>query len=231
MVLGNRARCLLVQLTTTGGLLLTWSVTHRLVAAGWRTTTRGGLASAAFDRVLADLCAVVLLCCAIWLWLACAAVVVEALRGPRSARRSMSGVPPVVRRVVLAACGLALAGGVAQPAGASSAAMHLDAHGHRGADRSVLDGLPFPDRAEGRGPRLARHSPTARPAPAPTTVVVEPGDTLWGIAADHLPARATEVEIDRRWRAIYRLNRALLGPDPDLIEPGQQLQLPRKETP
>jgi len=32
--------------------------------------------------------------------------------------------------------------------------------------------------------------------------------------------------VEARWRAIYRLNRDVIGRDPDLIRPGQRLVLP-----
>jgi hypothetical protein len=56
---------------------------------------------------------------------------------------------------------------------------------------------------------------------------VRPGDTLWGIAAAHLPpAPRSAAAVDRYWRRIYRANRATLGPDPDLIHPGTRLVVP-----
>jgi nucleoid-associated protein YgaU len=50
------------------------------------------------------------------------------------------------------------------------------------------------------------------------TVVVQPGDTLWAIAAEHYPADDVRVRVDE----IERLNR-LSGPK---IEVGDTLQLP-----
>ena len=41
------------------------------------------------------------------------------------------------------------------------------------------------------------------------------------------PSTAGPDEIAARWRAIYRLNRTLIGADPNLILPGQRLVLPR----
>lgn len=107
-----------------------------------------------------------------------------------------------VRQVVLACCGVALA----VPVGQASA------------DDSGLAGLPMPDRAVG---------PAQHHAPPSHTVVVQPGDCLWHLAAHDLAPGATDEQISAHWRAIYRLNRALIGPDPDLIEPGQRLVLPR----
>ena len=56
---------------------------------------------------------------------------------------------------------------------------------------------------------------------------VEPGDTLWGIAAAHLrPAERASARINHYWRQIYRANRPAIGTDPDLIHPGTRLDVP-----
>jgi hypothetical protein len=56
---------------------------------------------------------------------------------------------------------------------------------------------------------------------------VEPGDTLWGIAAAHLAQeRRSLPAVDRYWQQIYRANRPVIGADPDLIHPGTHLDLP-----
>lgn len=52
-------------------------------------------------------------------------------------------------------------------------------------------------------------------------VTVRPGDTLASIAADEIGDAA-------RWTALYDENRSVVGADPDLIRPGQVLQLPRR---
>ncbi len=71
--------------------------------------------------------------------------------------------------------------------------------------------------------------PVVAPVTAPTHVV-QPGDTLWRIAAATLAQRtggpATSGEIARFWPEIYERNRAVIGTDPDLILPGQRLVLP-----
>jgi Domain of unknown function (DUF1906)/LysM domain len=55
------------------------------------------------------------------------------------------------------------------------------------------------------------------PRPAGDTYTVEPGDTLASIAE--------RLGIAGGWQALYALNRAVIGPDPDLISPGQVLKL------
>jgi resuscitation-promoting factor RpfA len=53
------------------------------------------------------------------------------------------------------------------------------------------------------------------------------GESLWTIAAEHLPPGAPSARVDRAWRALYDANRPRLGDDPDLIRPGTVLRLPR----
>jgi len=55
------------------------------------------------------------------------------------------------------------------------------------------------------------------------TYTVHSGDTL--------PAIASEVYGDaNRWTTIYDANRAIIGDDPNLIQIGEQLTLPPKES-
>ncbi len=60
------------------------------------------------------------------------------------------------------------------------------------------------------------------------TYTVEAGDSLWGIARSILEDRGTVsgADISDLWRSIYEANRDLIGSDPNLIHPGQVLQLP-----
>lgn len=66
--------------------------------------------------------------------------------------------------------------------------------------------------------------------PAPITYTVVAGDCLWTIAAHRLPPTASAAEVDRAWRAIYDANRSVIGSDPNLIRPGQILELPPLPT-
>jgi nucleoid-associated protein YgaU len=110
-----------------------------------------------------------------------------------------------VRQVLLACCGAALV----VPAGQAAA-------------DDGLAGLPIPDRAVGPA-----HPHRAAP---PRSVVVAVGDCLWTLAAADLPSGAGAAEVTSRWHAIYRLNRGVIGADPDLIRPGQVLLLPAPRT-
>ncbi len=198
-------RCLVVLAAATAGcaLLVGWLLPVTLEAGG-----------GTFDAALVRLCAGLAVVVAGWMWLATVVTVICALRGRG---RYAVGVPAPLRRAVLAACGVALTGGlVVGPAHATPGRPHED----RVADPVVLAGLPLPDRATAPSPA----QPPA-PSPARTTVVVAPGDSLWAIAARSLGPDASAAEIDERWRRLHELNRAVIGPDPDLIRPAQRLEV------
>lgn len=57
--------------------------------------------------------------------------------------------------------------------------------------------------------------------------VVQPGDTLWEIAAAVLGTDSPR-RVARYWPRVHRSNRAVIGPDPNLIRPGQVLELPEE---
>lgn len=57
-------------------------------------------------------------------------------------------------------------------------------------------------------------------------VVVADGDCLWDIAAARMPAGEDAAGIARATADWYATNRAVVGPDPDHIEPGQVLRAP-----
>jgi nucleoid-associated protein YgaU len=87
---------------------------------------------------------------------------------------------------------------------------------------------PQPAATGGTDPK--RLHPTGDPVPpeggATPAVVVVRGDTLWDIAAQELGAEPRNREIAARWPAWYAANRSVIGPDPDLILPGQRLSPP-----
>ncbi|MHC6592492.1 LysM peptidoglycan-binding domain-containing protein [Arthrobacter sp. C152] len=57
-------------------------------------------------------------------------------------------------------------------------------------------------------------------------VTVLAGDTLWDIVAAHLGPGASDVQIALEWPRWYAANRALIGPSPDVLLPGQILLAP-----
>ena len=110
--------------------------------------------------------------------------------------------PRILRGVVFAG----VAGALAVPAAQAE-------------DRGV-DGLRLPDR-----PLVA----ASEPQHVQRTVVVHRGDTVWAIARGRLGSRANVASIAREVPRWHDANRAVIGPDPDLIHPGQRLTPPSKD--
>ena len=76
------------------------------------------------------------------------------------------------------------------------------------------------------------HSSTASDAPAPSqrTYTVLPGESLWSVTARLLPAGSSPSEIAQAWPALYHANKDIIGPDPSLIRPGEELSVPTSLT-
>jgi nucleoid-associated protein YgaU len=161
----------------------------------------GPPAGPAFDDLVLVGALVVLAAISCWLGLAVVlTVATEALRCSHTAvgRLARSVTPSLCRGLLSGACGAAVLAGPATAAGPPV--------------------LPVPDRP-------ARYVPTAT-ATTKASVPVRRGDTLWAIAARHLPAGAADAEIATAWPAWFRLNRGPIGPDPHLIRPGTRLLVP-----
>ncbi|WP_081790394.1 LysM peptidoglycan-binding domain-containing protein [Nocardioides sp. URHA0032] len=196
-------RCLAVALTATAAAV---------ALVGWLAPVALAPASG-FDGALVRLCATVGSATTAWLWCVTGLVVLEALRGGSWETR---GVPAGVRRALLAACGLAVVAGLATPAGATSG-RHDQPQTAASVVATAIAGLPLPDRPHGPAhDRRAQRLQHLRPAPV---VTVRRGDSLWSIADEHLGT-------GDRWPEIYALNRAVVGADPDLIQPAQRLRIP-----
>ena len=157
------------------------------------------------------------------------AVTVATLPGAcgRAGQRVAAAWSPVLLRgLVRAALGLTVAGG---PLVAGTAAF-ADPPIFPTLDRVVATAVapsPPPVRTAPVPTREPARVPT-RPAPtAPSMVViVRTGDTLWDIAARHLPPLHTDADIARSWPRWYAANRSVIGPDAGQIHPGQRLVAP-----
>ncbi len=89
-----------------------------------------------------------------------------------------------------------------------------------------LEGQPAPaQRASGAQPEPPASVPGAPTTEQEPVVTVLPGDSLWRIAARDL-GEASDAQIAAAWPRWYAANRAVIGPDPDLIHPGQVLTRP-----
>jgi nucleoid-associated protein YgaU len=163
-----------------------------------------------FNALLTCAATVALVCALAWALVVSAAVAVEAGTGGHVRIAESVGCPPVVRLWLLGVF-VALFAAVT-PAHASDSG---PGNGPAGRAAAALDGLPLPDRAIG----AARPSDTQ-------IVVVRPGDSLWRIARELLPTHASNPTIAAAVHALHGHNRRVIGPDPDVLLPGQRLELP-----
>jgi resuscitation-promoting factor RpfA len=251
------ARCLAVWLgvgaaaAALGALVVPDLVTavDALTDGSWRTRS--------FEELLVWLASGAAATALAWLWVVAGLVSLDAARGVRA---RVPGCPGWLRRALLAACGAAVTGtlvaGMAVPASADPLPRPVPADGGSlasngsvtapASDGPDLDGLPLPDRPRsdaGPGARVPhardrppepRRAPRADHPAGDELHVVRPGDTLWGLAATQLAdgrgREPSDAEVDARWRAIWAANADVVGPDPDLILPGQRLRSPGAET-
>lgn len=174
------------------------------------------LGSTPFDDLLVAGATWLLGGCLCWAALIVAAAVIEGLTAGRLRATTWVGCPASLRRVLLAGLGVALASGP----GSSYAAPALAVPSERS--------LPVPARTSGAS------------APTSGEIVVRPGDSLWRLADARLPTTAPTGKVADLVERLHHRNRDVIGPDPDLIRPGQRLSVPsvrpeqhhhRKESP
>jgi hypothetical protein len=55
---------------------------------------------------------------------------------------------------------------------------------------------------------------------------VQPGDSLWHISTQLWTNNSSDHRLDRTWRMLHEWNRGVLGPNANLIHPGQVLEIP-----
>ena len=77
--------------------------------------------------------------------------------------------------------------------------------------------------------RFARQVAARRPNPGAGTYHVRPGDSLWSIASTWLGTN-DPATIARYWPLVYRVNRLLVGPNPNVIHPGMVLDMPVRDA-
>lgn len=214
----------------------------------------GGDPRATYDALLVSLASTALLVVAPWCWVLVALVCVDALRGAERQRRGCPAVLRrgvllalgVTTAVALAQPATAAIAPAADPStgettvGATGATGALAGGRAASPTAELLDGLPLPDRPDGPGgpggpdglvpaagpatAAAAGRGPATSGATRPHHVVVA-GDDLWSIAAAHLPTGADDAAVLDATLALHRANADVVGPDPDLIHPGQRLDL------
>lgn len=227
------ATALTLRLAGTG-LLSAPPLSSLAELTAWADERGPAAAAVSVVRVLAEVTA--------WYVLAVSALygLAGAVRSPIAARAVDALTLPAARRLVHAGLGVGL---VATTAVAPVAAGTTEGGTARMVPVLAPAGAPAKDAGSGTAamrpapaparPVLAPTPPATTPAPvAPTTWRVEPGDSFWSIAAEVLADAwgrpPSDREIDPYWRALVERNRPrLLDPaDPDLLHPGQVLELP-----
>ena len=171
-----------------------------------------------FDALLTRGALGVLVIAAGWSVIVVASVAIEARTQGRVQLSARTGCPPALRLWLLGLFVMFFAGvAPAQASGTGSGSGAPDA-----AITAALDGLPLPDRVVG-GPQSATNRSTT------DIVVVRAGDSLWRIASRLLPVHSDPATVARTTAALYDANRRTIGPDPDLLSPGQHLVVPNPE--
>jgi len=218
------------------------------LAAPQATLDQGGLEAAM-------LAAVALAAWAVVCWLTLAVLLTLLGSAPGRAGRcggvaARLLVPATARRVAAAALGVGMLAGLAGVAHASPPpsppspppVADLDLDWPMGGATRGAPASPGPSAPPARPPGVAQEADAgaapsgaapssaapsgAAPSRAQAAVVVRPGDCLWSISARRLPGHATPSRIAQAWPAWWQANRAVIGDDPDLIQPGQRLLPP-----
>lgn len=137
--------------------------------------------------------------------------------------------PKLVRRLLIGALGSAAVLGPAAAAQASSVP-EIDRGPVVASPRVVAP----PEVPSSPGPRTAGPEVAAPNSVGSSTseqrseseIKVKAGDCLWGLAEAQLGPRASPVKIEKQTQRWYRLNKKVIGADPNLIHVGQILKVP-----
>lgn len=170
-----------------------------------------------FDALLARGALAVLLLAAAWAVAVVLAAALEARTRGRLRLVHRTGCPAPVRLWLVGAFTVVFAGISPAQAGDQGAGPGVTPGSTVAA---ALEGLPLPDRATGSGHVSARRA----------RLVVGPGDSLWRLARERLSQHADDATVAAAVSSLYAANRAVIGPDPDRIEPGQHLVFPDQPT-
>ena len=226
-MMDHRLRGLGAGAVLAGLALLTWWVSpNPQVLAALLAHPQSAVERVGVDGAVASLVAGI--CWLLLGWLAlgfscCAAGALPGVlgRGGRAASRRL--LPAALRHAAAVALGVS----VVTSGGPATAAVTPGAHGGgpvaavtvtRQPVRPTPAGVDFPVDWPARS--------SAVPVPGRRTVVVAPGECLWDLAAAQLGRGASNARIATEWQRWYAANRTVIGPDPDLIHPGQRLVSP-----
>lgn len=179
--------------------------------------------------------------------LAVAAELLVRLGRVKSARRIGAFAPVFMRRAACLALGMNLLAAPSAYAGSSVAPATAAVEQVRtAADASSLSPQWIPVETQQTlepswrpsalppgGSLLVKEPYGGRPSPdtAQGEVVVQPGDSLWTIAARHLGLDASDTMVAESWPRWYETNKKVIGKDPQLLQPGQILHPPTVTPP
>ncbi|MEO6605095.1 MAG: hypothetical protein ABIN55_05735 [Aeromicrobium sp.] len=192
-----------MMLSRSGWTLAALALASVCLIAPDAATTTNAATGPNFPQALLAIASLIQLTLASWVL-----VVIGLAQIGGTARVVRAITPVVLRRALFVGAAGALAMAPAQADRAVSPAQSP-------AQQHSLDGLRLPDR------------PVTATPEASSVVVVEPGDTLWAIAARSLKSDASDAEIAEACSRWYAGNRAVIGDDPDLIQPKQRLNPPK----
>lgn len=164
-----------------------------------------------FDALLVRGASLTLALVALWCVGLAICILVEASSNGRLRPARLLGCPPAWRRALVGAVVAVTAMLAPATAGAT------DATG----SRLELDGLALPERTFGVCPSAS--------TTASLSYRVRPGDSLWIIAVKQLGSTASGAEVAKYVTELHQLNSTIIGANPDVIHPGQQLLLPRSK--
>jgi hypothetical protein len=228
---GERLIRLTAVAAADGVVLLTMSPNWTHLAADLGAPHRW-VARAGTDEAALTVVGAAVWCTALWLAIALCFTAAAALPGRCGAlARAVGGrlVPAVVMRAVAGVAGVSVliapvtASATTRPGGATARpavpAPSWPADPRHG---RVHIGWPT-DPPVHTDPRPA--SPAA-PADAEAAVRVQPGDSLWLIAARRLGPDASDAEIAAAWPRWYAANAQVIGDNPSLIRSGEVLRAP-----
>jgi nucleoid-associated protein YgaU len=164
-------------------------------------------------------------------------VAAAALRQGRAIPVRARAIAPVAwQKVTAVALGIGLSSGVAVPAMASSQIPPglgwADAPAT--AEHTAEEPNPVDIRLDWGVAAVSEEEPLPEPEAEPVepqstaagAYVVQPGDSLWGIASGLLGDDATPAQIQAAWPLLYEANRAEIGDNPSLIFTGTELHIP-----
>jgi nucleoid-associated protein YgaU len=173
--------------------------------------------------------------CLVWIAMAVAVSVIA--QAPGTLGRAAGAVaqrvtPALIRRAVHAVFGLSvvtLPPVFAPAAHASTVQPVAVTAGTPAMSLTSLPSLDRPGSLQGEEP-VPSEQPTVVESASGGSYVVQRGDSLWSIAARHLPSPASASAIANAWPRWYAANRDVIGDDPNLILPGQVFRAPAEVT-